>query len=46
MTELRKEDLYNIEGGAARWGIYAALGALATFVAGFVDGYVHLKRCN
>ena len=46
MTLVKEEEMYSIKGGAARWGVYATMGAFATFVAGFIDGFVHLKKCN
>ena len=46
MTIINNEDMYNIKGGAARWGIYAGIGAFATFVAGFIDGQIKLKWQN
>ena len=46
MQEIKREELYNINGGAVSWGVYATIGAIATFVAGFIDGFVHLKKCN
>ena len=46
MKKISNEELYSVNGGAVRWGVYIGIGALATFVAGFVDGYVHLKKCN
>ena len=46
MSEINNKEMYNVNGGAVRWGLYATIGALATFVAGFIDGYIHLKKCN
>ncbi len=46
MISLNKEEMYGIKGGAVRWGVYATIGAFATFVAGFVDGFIHLKKCS
>ena len=46
MTIICNEEMNKVKGGAVRWGLYAGIGAFATFVAGFVDGFVHLKKCN
>ena len=46
MYRIENKELYNITGGAIRWGVYATIGAVATFVAGFIDGFVHLKKFN
>ncbi len=46
MKEISKEELKSINGGALSWPFYAGIGAFATFVAGFIDGYVHYKKCN
>ena len=46
MTIITNDEMYQVKGGAARWGVYAGIGAFATFVAGFIDGFIHLKKCN
>lgn len=46
MKKINNNEMSNINGGAVNWGLYAGLGALASFIAGFIDGYVHLKKCN
>ncbi len=46
MKKISNKEMYKIKGGAIRWGVYAGLGALATFIAGFIDGFIHLKKCN
>ena len=46
MTIVSNQEMYNVKGGAVRWGIYAGIGAFASFIIGFVDGFVNLKKCN
>ena len=46
MYIISNNELYGIQGGAVKWGVIAGIGAFASFVAGFVDGFIHLKKCN
>ena len=46
MNRINNEQLKKIKGGAVNWGVWAALGGLASFVIGLVDGFVHTKKCN
>ena len=43
---LSKDELYNIYGGRAKYGIYAAIGCFITFIVGLVDGYLRPLSCN
>lgn len=46
--KLTQNELLNIRGGASGWvyGLIAGIGALVSFVAGLVDGYLNPLKCN
>lgn len=43
---LSKEELYNINGGGIKFGVYAAIGCFITFIVGIVDGFLRPLSCN
>lgn len=43
MNKITKEEMYEIKGGAAKWGIIAGIGAFASFIIGIIDGQIKLK---
>lgn len=45
---LTTDELSMITGGASGWvyGLIAGVGALITFVAGLIDGYINPLKCN
>lgn len=43
---LQNEELYEVKGGAVKWGLIAGIGALASFLCGIVDGYINPSKCN
>ena len=40
---LSKEELHNIYGGGIKYGWYAVIGGLITFIVGVIDGLIKLK---
>ncbi len=46
MNTLQKEELKKIKGGAVNWGLLTGIGAVASFVIGVIDGWIHPKKCN
>ncbi len=46
MNNITKEEMKEIKGGAINWGTMATIGAMASFLIGIIDGWVHTKRCN
>ena len=46
MKKLQNNDLYNVEGGAVKWGVLSGIAAAISFIMGFIDGYTNPKRCN
>ena len=43
MLELTNKEMYQINGGAIKWGVVAGIGALISFIAGIFDGQIKLK---
>ena len=43
---LSKEELHNIYGGGIKYGWYAVIGGLITFIVGVIDGYLGPLKCN
>lgn len=43
---LNKEELVNITGGGAKYGIWAAIGGVITLIIGIIDGYLRPLSCN
>lgn len=41
---LTENELTNITGGG--WGVFAAIGAVAVFIAGLVDGLLRPLKCR
>lgn len=46
MNKLTQEEMYEIKGGAVKWGLIAGIGAFASFIIGVIDGYTNPKKCN
>ena len=46
MKQIKEEELKKVKGGAINWGLMAGLGAIASFVIGMVDGWIHPKKCT
>ena len=46
MRKVNDLEMYEITGGAVKWGLIAGLGALASFMIGVYDGWVNPKKCN
>ena len=46
MKIVSDEELSKIEGGALTLGAILAIGGIATFLIGVVDGYVRPLKCN
>lgn len=46
MKKLKKNEMKDINGGAVRFSLVLALGALASFIVGLIDGYVRPLKCN
>jgi len=46
MKQLSVKELENINGGAIKWGVIAAIGAGITFIIGVIDGIVRPLKCN
>ena len=43
---LNNEELYNISAGAIKWTVGIAVGAILSFIAGVIDGYMRPLGCN
>lgn len=46
MKYLNNDELYSIEGGAAKIGIFAVIGAVVSFIIGAFGGYSNPTKCN
>lgn len=46
MRELSKNDMYQVKGGAVKWGMIAGIGAFASFIFGIIDGIINPQKCN
>ncbi len=46
MTELKKEQLKKINGGAISLGAGLLIGAGVVFLIGVIDGYIRPLKCN
>lgn len=46
MKQLKNEELYSVEGGAIKWGVFGGIAAAISFIIGFIDGYTNPKKCN
>lgn len=46
MKKLTNEEMYQINGGAVKWGVIAGIGAFASFIIGIIDGWTNPKKCN
>lgn len=46
MKKMKEEEMKSINGGAIKLGIILAIGALASFIAGIIDGYVRPLTCR
>ena len=44
--DISKEELLNIQGGAAKYAIATIIGGLVTFIIGFFDGYFRPLPCR
>lgn len=43
---LSKEELLKIKGGGINISLAASIGAIITFIAGIIDGYVNPIKCS
>lgn len=47
MIVLNNEEMLNVKGGALKFKLISAIiGGVTVFIMGFVDGFVHPKKCN
>lgn len=46
MRELKKEEMFNIDGGGNSLIIGSVIGIILTFVVGVLHGYANPKSCN
>lgn len=46
MIKLNTKEMKQINGGAIRFGVVLAIGALASFIVGLIDGYIRPLKCN
>lgn len=46
MTEIKNNDLKNINGGGVNVGLIVGLSAGITFLIGVIDGLIRPKKCN
>ena len=46
MEITNNEQLKEIKGGGINWGIWAGIGAAASFIVGIIDGLMNPKKCN
>lgn len=46
MEQVKNEQLKNIKGGGISWGLVAGLSAIASFLAGIIDGIINPQKCN
>lgn len=43
---LSTKELYEINGGAAKWSIGIIAGAVISFIVGVIDGFIRPLGCN
>lgn len=46
MIKINSEQLYNVKGGAIKWGVLAGIGAFTSFIIGVIDGLTNPQKCN
>lgn len=46
MERVENIEMIDVKGGAVRWGVWAGIGAFASFMIGVFDGFVHMKKCK
>lgn len=46
MKTLNESELKNINAGAIKWGIVAAIGGIVTFIMGVLDGFTNPTKCR
>lgn len=44
--EIQENELYNITGGAIKYGVWAIAGGLITLIVGIIDGFLRPLSCN
>ena len=40
------EELYEVKGGAKKWGFGIVIGAVVSFIVGVIDGFMRPLSCN
>ena len=43
---IKEEELFQIKAGASKWTTGFAIGAVISFVAGLIDGFMRPLGCN
>lgn len=43
---IKEEELYEIKAGAAKWSVGFVIGAVVSFIAGLIDGFMRPLGCN
>lgn len=43
---MSNEELYQIKGGASKWGFGIIVGAIISLVTGIIDGFLRPLPCN
>jgi lactobin A/cerein 7B family class IIb bacteriocin len=43
---IKEEELFQIKGGASKWTVGFVVGAVVSFIAGLIDGFMRPLGCN
>ena len=43
---IKENELHQIKGGASKWTVGFVIGAVVSFVAGLIDGFMRPLSCN
>lgn len=46
LQNLNEQELKQINAGAIKWGLFAAIGGIITFVIGVLDGITNPTKCR
>lgn len=46
MNTLTNNQLYEVKGGAVKWGVVFAISGALSFLVGLVDGLINPAKCN
>ena len=46
MYSLTNNEMYSVEGGAAKWGVVALISGAIVLIVGILDGFTNPTKCN